>query len=46
MLLEIFLGMNMVGQKAAQEAEAATNQEAEMTMAEARTLVATQVDQH
>jgi hypothetical protein len=44
MSLEIFLGINMVGQKAAQEEEAKTNQEAEM--AEARTLVATQVEQH
>jgi hypothetical protein len=44
MLLEIFLGMNMVGQKAAQEAEAATNQEA--AMVEAITLLATQVEQH
>jgi hypothetical protein len=36
--------MNMVGQKTAQETEAATNQEAEI--AEAITLVATQVEQH
>jgi hypothetical protein len=44
MLLEEFLGMNMVGQKSAQEAEAATNQEA--AMAEAITLVAAQVEKH
>jgi hypothetical protein len=40
--LEIFLGMNRVGQEAAREAEEVTHQES--AMAEARALAATQVE--